>query len=171
MTVTVREERGDDTGRIREINLLAFGHGDEADIVERLRESCPKAISLVAEVDNRLVGRILFTPVVIESPSEHVYGMGLAPMSVLPEFQGQGIGSKLVETGLRVVEAVGTPFVVVIGHLKYYPRFGFSWASLHRITSEYEDVPDEAFMIVLFDGSALKDKSSVAKYHPALASV
>ena len=168
MTVTVRKECDRDATHVREINLRAFGQSDEADMVDRLRKSCPEAISLVAEVENQLVGHILFSPVVIESPSDHVHGMGLAPMSVLPEFQRQGIGSQLVETGLEVVRVAGSPFVVVIGHPKFYPRFGFARASLHGIASEYDDVPDEAFMIVVFDGSALKGKSGVAKYHPAL---
>jgi putative acetyltransferase len=70
---------------------------------------------------------------------------------------------------LEVIEKVKHPFVVVLGHPGYYPRFGFVPASRHRFVSEYEDVPDEAFMILVFDQSALKGVSGVAKYRPEFA--
>lgn len=85
-------------------------------------------------------------------------------MAVLPEFQRQGIGSKLVKAGLDVIEKAKFPFVIVLGHPTYYPRFGFVPTSRYGIASEYENVPDEAFMILVFDQTALKGVSGVAKY-------
>jgi putative acetyltransferase len=100
----------------------------EADIVDALRSSCPEALSLVAIQDTHVVGHMLFTPVTIDGASI-VGGMGLAPMAVLPEKQRLGIGSRLVRAGLEQLRHVGCPFVIVLGHPEYYPRFGFLPAS------------------------------------------
>jgi putative acetyltransferase len=77
----------------------------------------------VAEDDGAIVGHILFTPVVVEG--RPALGMGLAPLAVLPGRQRQGIGSQLVRRGLDSLRERGCPFVVVVGHPEYYPRFGF----------------------------------------------
>ncbi len=106
------------------------------------------------------------TPVTIQTKERIITGMGLAPMAVLPEFQHQGIGSQLVKVGLDFVNKAKYPFVIVLGHPTYYPRFGFVPASRYGIKSEYENVPDEAFMILVFDQASLKDVSGVAKYLP-----
>src|SRR2546427_3847405 len=92
-TVTIRPERSEDASRVRHVNELAFGQPMEADLVERLRQTCTDSLSLVAE-DDAVVGHILFTPVVIESAERRVLGMGLAPMAVLPGRQRQGSGSR-----------------------------------------------------------------------------
>ena len=110
------------------------------------------------------MGHILFTPVRIESAERRVVGMGLAPMAVLPDRQRQGIGSKLVRQGLDILRERGCPFVVVVGHPEYYPRFGFEPASAHGLGSQWEGVPDEAFMVLVFDADAMTGVSGVAKY-------
>jgi putative acetyltransferase len=124
--------------------------------VDKLRQICSSRISLVAISNDQIVGHILFTPIVIHGKERIVQGMGLAPMTVLPEFQRQGIGSRLVKAGLDVIEKTKYPFVIVLGHPTYYPRFGFVPASRYGITSEYENVPDEAFMILVFDREVFK---------------
>jgi len=167
--VIIREERPGDAQQIRIVNQRAFGQNEEANIMDKLRRTCPNAISLVAISGDQIVGHILFTPVTIQAEEKMITGMGLGPMAVLPEFQRQGIGSQLVKAGLKVIEKAEHPFVVVLGHPGYYPRFGFVPASRHRFVSEYEDVPDEAFMILVFDQSALKGVSGVAKYRPEFA--
>jgi putative acetyltransferase len=159
----IRPEKAEDSSHVRRINEQAFGQPLEADLVDKLRHACRDALSLVAD-DSGIVGHILFTPVVIESESRRIAGMGLAPMAVLPNRQRQGIGSQLVNRGLDILREGRCPFVVVVGHPEYYPRFGFERASLHRLVSQWEGVPDEAFMVLILDVPAMAGVSGVAKY-------
>jgi putative acetyltransferase len=168
--IAVRRERMGDAEPIRSVNTRAFGQTEEAGIVDTLRHRCPEGLSWVAVRDDQVVGHVLFTPAVIESETRVVHGMGLAPLAVLPEVQGQGIGSQLVRAGLAEMAQAKQPFVIVLGHPGYYPRFGFVRASGYGIVSEYENVPDEAFMILVLDEVALKAVSGVAKYRPEFAS-
>jgi putative acetyltransferase len=161
--ISIRPERPEDACRVRHVNELAFGQPAEADLVERLRQGCADSLSLVAE-DDAVVGHILFTSVVVESAGRRVLGMGLAPMAVLPDRQRQGIGSQLVRRGLDILRERGCPFVVVVGHPEYYPRFGFEPASTHGLASQWEGVPDVAFMVLVLDAQAMAGVSGVAKY-------
>ena len=92
-------------------------------------------------------------------------GMGLAPMAVLPEHQRQGIGSELVRAGLAELRERDCIFVIVLGHPEYYPRFGFEPASKHGIKCEWA-VPDEAFMILVFDETHLPEAGGRVRYRP-----
>jgi putative acetyltransferase len=161
--VAIRIERAADIPQVRIVNELAFGRPVEADLVDRLRLACPDAPSLVAE-DGILVGHILFTPATIESAGRRVAGMALATLAVLPDHQRQGIGLALVRRGLALLREQGCPFVIVIGHPEYYPRFGFERASLHGLACQWEGVPDEAFMVLILDAGALAGVSGVAEY-------
>ena len=161
--ITIRAERPEDISHVRHINELAFGQPVEARLVDTLRQVCPDALSLVAE-DGDVVGHILFTPVVAENGAERIVGMGLAPMAVLPDRQRQGIGIQLVERGLGILRERGCPFVVVVGHPEYYPRFGFERASRHGLSSQWEGVSDEAFMVLVLDVDAMAGVWGVARY-------
>jgi putative acetyltransferase len=161
--MTIRPERGADTSEVRRVHELAFGQPVEADLVDRLRDACADALSLVAE-DQVVVGHILFTPVIVESAARRVVGMGLAPMAVLPDRQRQGIGSQLVTRGLDILRERGCPFVVVVGHPEYYPRFGFERASTHGLASQWDGMPDAAFMVLVLNARAMADVSGVATY-------
>ena len=123
----------------------------------------------MAEEDGRIVGHVLFTPTIIEGEGKSLVGTGLAPLAVLPQYQGKGIGSALVRAGLDEMRAAGELFVVVIGHPGYYPKFGFERGSKHGIRCEYGEVPDEAFMIVVFDEGRMQGVTGVAKERPELA--
>jgi len=161
--MTIRPERADDASHVRRVNELAFGQPLEADLVEKLRRACSDLLSVVAEED-AVVGHILFTPVTVESAGRRVVGMGLAPMAVLPDHQRRGIGSQLVRRGLDILRSRGCPFVVVVGHPEYYPRFGFEPASSHGLASQWEGIPDAAFMVLVLDLQAMTGVSGVAKY-------
>ena len=161
--VAIRPETIEDAAQVRHVNELAFAQPAEADLVEKLRQASLDALSLVA-VDDDVVGHILFTPVVVESVGRRVLGMGLAPMAVLPHRQRQGIGSQLVRRGLDILRERGCPFVVVVGHPEYYPRFGFEPASTHGLASQWEGMPDAAFMALVLDAPAMAGVSGVAKY-------
>jgi putative acetyltransferase len=158
----IRPERPEDSSQIRHVNELAFGQPAEADLVDKLRKACAEALSLVAEDGGAIVGHILFTPVVVDG--RLAVGMGLAPMAVLPDRQRQGIGSHLVRRGLDNLRERGCPFVVVVGHPEYYPRFGFEPASKHGLVSQWEGMPDAAFMVLVLDAHAMAGASGVARY-------
>ena len=162
--LTVRFERPEDIPSVRVLNKQAFAQPVEADIVDRLRQACTEALSLIAEEEGRVVGHILFTPAVINSGRKAIQGMALAPMAVLPERQREGIGTRLVERGLEILGHRSCPFVIVLGHPDYYPRFGFEPASGHGIACQWEGVPDEAFMIRIFDEAVMQGVSGTARY-------
>ncbi len=161
--ITIRLETESDIDSIREINQKAFGQPDESKLIDKLRESCLNLLSLVAELDNKIVGHILFSPVVIDSTNGTINGMGLGPMATLPDYQHQGIGAGLINTGLGMLSKKGCPFVVVLGHPTYYPRFGFEPASIFGIGCEWE-VPDEVFMIQVFNKKLLTNIKGTALY-------
>ncbi len=165
-------EKPEDIEAVRQVNLAAFNGGGEADVVDLLRQDSDIFISLVAKIDDQVVGHILFTPVRIEqTDGGTISGLGLAPLAVRPEYQGQGIGSALCTLGMKLAAQAGYPFAVVLGHPGYYPRFGFEPASKFGIKSAFPDVGEEAFMIWIKDLSAMAGVSGVAYYHPAFDSV
>jgi putative acetyltransferase len=166
--IAIRLETADDYAAIREVNLLAFGGEDEARLVENLRRSpdfMPE-LSLVAVKGGEVVGHILFSPVVIDTKEGAIPALALAPMSVRPELQNQGIGSNLVRHGLKECQRLGHRAVVVVGHPAYYPRFGFSSARAKGLEAPFP-VPDEAFLVLELVRGALDGVSGVVKYPAA----
>ncbi len=163
MTLSIREETPQDEAAIRQVNERAFGQKQEADIVDRLRERCPDRLSLVALQGGRIVGHILFSPVAVEGRGNTAHGMALAPMSVLPEYQRQGIGAALINAAIERLQAKRTPFILVLGHPEYYPKFGFEPASRYGIRSEW-DVPEAAFMILTLRKPEAGGLSGVARF-------
>ena len=162
--VEVRVEQPGDIEAVREVNEKAFGEPQEAEIVDALRTTCKDLLSLVALHNKQVIGHIFFSPVTLVGPSHEITGMGLAPMAVLPRFQGNGIGSLLVRQGLRQLRDQGCPFVIVLGHPEYYPRFGFIPASRRKITCQWPGVPDESFMVLSLDDSAIPASGGEARY-------
>lgn len=161
--VTIRPENPEDIPRIYSVLEQTFKRDAEAKLADKLRQACADCLSLVAEDDGVIVGHIMFTPVLIKN-DKTVQGMGLAPMAVLPERQRQGIGSLLIKAGLQVLRENNCPFVVVLGHPDYYPRFGFRPASKFNIKSQWEGVPDEAFMIFVMDDKTMQNVSGIARF-------
>ena len=166
--IRIREEQSEDIPIIREVNKRAFGQPQEADVVDELRRNCNDLMSLVAVAQDQVVGHILFSPATIESEDRIVRGVGLAPMAVLPEYQRKGVGAELIRTGITRLEGKGCPFVIVLGHAEYYPRFGFETASRYGVRSEW-DVPDDAFMILILNKSEMQGISGLARYRPEFA--
>lgn len=160
----IRPERAGDAAAIRAVNLAAFEGSEEADMVDRVRQNGGTQLSLVAETGSEIVGHILFSEVAVGEAT----GMGLAPMAVLPAHQRRGVGTTLIEHGLDLLRARGCGFVIVLGHPGYYPRFGFEPASRYGISTEYEGVPDEAFMALELAAAGLEGVSGVARYRPEL---
>ena len=163
--IEIREERPADVAAIREVNRRAFGQDQEADIVDALRANGAALLSLVAIVDGRVVGHIMYSPVVVAGTT----GAALAPMAVLPDHQRQGVGSRLVEDGNARLARAGCPLIVVLGHARFYPRFGFEPASRFGITCEWP-VPDDVFMALVPEGAA-KPGPGLARYRDEFTSV
>lgn len=162
--IEIREEQPGDASAVRTVNEQAFRQPEEANIVEKIRADCPNALSLVALCEGRIVGHILFSPATIETEGGLVDGMGLAPIAVLPQFQRQEIGSALVRHGLDLLAEQACPFVIVLGHPDYYPRFGFERASTYGLKSQWDGVPDEAFLVLFLDDSLKPQVRGIARY-------
>jgi len=166
MAVTIRDEAPRDHAAVREINLLAFEGPGEADLVDALRERATPCVSLVAEVDGRVVGHLMLSPVTLDGHPA-LRAMGLAPMAVLPDHQGIGVGTALARAGLEACRTLGAEVVVVLGHPGYYPRFGFAPASRLGLRCVY-DAPDDAFMALELTPGALAGRAGLVRFHPAL---
>lgn len=162
--MNIRSENLEDRNGIRHINIEAFDTDAEANLIDALRKSGTSMISLVAEENGELIGHILFTPVTLDGNTSNISIAGLAPMAVLPNWQNKGIGSRLVEEGLRQCERSGYEAVVVLRHTNYYPRFGFVPSLNYGIKSEY-DVPAEVFMVKEIQAGALDGCSGSVRYH------
>jgi len=167
--IHIRPERPSDVEPIRQVNLDAFGTYAEANLVDALRHAADPIISLVAEADGVVVGHIMFSPVTLSSGAD-LFLMGLAPMSVAPDRQRQGIGSALVVEGLDACRRAECSAIVVLGHSHFYPRFGFVPASRFGLGCEY-NVPSDVFMALELIPGAFRDKTGTARYHAVFDNV
>ena len=157
----IRNETPDDYAAIRATTTAAFagseyGDNGEADLVDRLRASSVNLLSLVASAEGEIVGHALFTSVTIRTSQHEIHGMGLAPMSVVPGRQRCGIGTALVEYGFERLYADDCPFIVVLGHPEYYPRFGFRPAREFNVSHGFPGIPQEVFFIHIPSDNILK---------------
>jgi putative acetyltransferase len=166
MNIEIRGEHPADPAAIRGVHDEAFGRPEEGALVDALRNNGAVQLSLVASIGGRVVGHVLFSPASVGE----VVGSGLGPMAVLPEHQRRGVGSALVTAGLQKLRAAGCPFVVVLGHPSFYPRFGFEPARSHGIVCEW-DVPDAAFMLLVLDEPAMRDVSGLVRYRHEFSTV
>jgi putative acetyltransferase len=157
--VAIRSEEPVDLAAIREIHRRAFGQEQEGAIVDALRANGGARLSLVATAGDRVVGHILYSPAHVGD----IVGAALGPMAVLPAHQRHGIGSRLVEAGNAQLQGAGCPFIVVVGHPAFYPRFGFRPASSCGLVCEWP-VPDEVFMALILDESRLAGVTGVVSY-------
>lgn len=165
----IRPEEPRDIPVIFKVNQEAFGQDDEARLVDRLRQSqsfIPE-LSLVATKGETVVGHILFTRVrIINRNKETTLSLALAPMAVLPAYQGKGIGSLLVNTGLKHAKEMGFGSVIVLGHEHYYPRFGFVPAINYGIEAPFPVQMVNFMAIELFE-SSLRGVTGMIKYDAA----
>lgn len=151
--IEIRSETNDDIAAIAEVTLAAFAtleisNQTEHFIIEALRAAGALTLSLVAEVDGRVIGHIAFSPVTISDGTEDWYGLG--PVSVLPEYQRQGIGKALIHEGLSRLKSMHARGCCLVGHPEYYRKFGFD--TIPGLV--YEGVPPEVFLALPFDGDA-----------------
>jgi len=149
--ITIRTETDADVRAITEVTEAAFQTMEISDhteqfIVTALRKAGALTVSLVAELDGRVVGHIAFSPITMSDGTADWYGMG--PVSVLPQYQRQGIGKALVQEGLARLKGLKARGCCLVGHPEYYRKFGF------QNTPELglEGVPPEVFFALSFDG-------------------
>jgi len=148
----IRPETPSDISSIRALAEQAFRdapHSSQTEgaIVDALREAGALTLSLVAERDGVVSGHVAFSPVLINGRDRGWLGLG--PVSVLPSLQRGGIGTALIEEGLRLIKQKGAKGCVVLGDPRFYRRFGFtSGRALH-----YGDVPPEYFQSLLLSGA------------------
>lgn len=170
MNLMIRQETEKDYERSETVVEKAFLNLEDSDhsehvLVAKLRECdvfVPE-LSLVAEIKGEIVGHIMFTKLLIKDGDRKYETLALAPLSVLPEFQSRGIGSKLILQGLKISKDLGFKSVIVLGHEKYYPRFGFKPASKWGIKAPFE-VPDESFMALELEDGSFEDITGTVVY-------
>lgn len=161
--MVIRKETRADIHAITEVTIAAFKSLEISDqtehfIIEALRAAGALTLSLVADLEGRVIGHIAFSPVTISNGTPNWYGLG--PISVLPEYQGRGIGKALIERGLSELKKLGAAGCCLVGHPDYYGRFGFENPS----DLVYEGVPSEAFFALSFDGHI---PQGAVSYHQA----
>lgn len=160
----IRSETARDFDHICTVHDEAFGQDDEGKLVNRIRKG-PNFIpelSIVVELEGLIIGHCLLSRIYIKS-AQWIDTLGLAPVAILPKFQGQGIGSSLIEHSIRVAQDIGHPSVIVLGHPQYYPKFGFVKASEFGISCPFE-VADEAFMALELIPHSLQDSPGEVCY-------
>jgi putative acetyltransferase len=149
--IVIRSETAADVNAITGVTVAAFqaleiSQHTEQFIVAALRAARVLAVSLVAELDGRVIGHIAFSPVTISDGTENWYGLG--PVSVLPACQRQGIGKALVREGLSRLKQMNARGCCLVGHPDYYRKLGFR--NVPGLVCE--GVPREVFFAMSFDG-------------------
>jgi putative acetyltransferase len=151
LEIVIRPETNTDIDAITEVTTAAFetleiSNHTEQLIIEALRAAKALTVSLVAELDGRVTGHVAFSPVTISDGTQDWYGLG--PVSVLPEYQRQGIGKALIHEGLSRLKGMQARGCCLVGHPEYYKKFGFD--NIPELV--HEGVPPEVFLALSFGG-------------------
>lgn len=167
--LVIRPARAEDGGAIDRIIRTAFagtefGYQDEAELVRMIEADGDALVALVAEQDGQIVGHVLFSRMDVEADGAPLAAAGLAPVSVGPAQQGQGIGDALIRAGLEALREQGCAISFVLGHETYYPRFGYSPELATRFASPFAG---PHFMAMMLDSGAAWPLGGRADYAPA----
>ncbi len=166
LDLTIRPEQPGDSAAIYAVQEQAFDSKVEPELVTNLQRRGVSILSLVALVNQQIVGHALFTPVAFASLPNYHRAFTLAPLAVLPAFQGRGIGSRLTWTGLELCQARGYEIVMVVGHADYYPRFGFVPAQQFGLHCTFFPPDNPAFMALELRSGALEGKHGLVIFEP-----
>lgn len=163
MMLTIRTETAGDIEAIDQVTRAAFenhpiSRQTEHFIVKALRSADALTLSLVAEIDGRIVGHIAFSPVRISDGTPDWYGIG--PLSVAPEFQKRGVGSTLMRSGMEHLRKIGAGGCALVGDPNYYRRFGFR--NVPQLI--HEGIPQEVFLVLPFTDEL---PSGTVEFHEA----
>jgi len=168
--MTIRQEKPKDFNAVFKLVEKAFKTEELSDhkeqfLVERLRKSnafIPE-LSIIAEIDHEIVGHILLTKLKIKNTQNEFDSLALAPVSVLPKYQGKGIGTKLIEHAHKRAKELGHTSIVLLGHAKYYPKFGYVQVDKFGIELPF-DVPKENCMAIELTKNGLKGVNGTVVY-------
>ena len=163
--IIIKETETTDFNDIMEVEKQAFGYDKEAELVAGLLkdQTATPYLSLLAFYKNEAIGHILFTKVTLEGAVQQPMLHILAPLAVKPKFQKMGVGGMLIKTGIEFLRERGTEIVFVLGHMDYYPRFGFipdaksmGFVAPYPIPEKYAN----AWMVLPLTGKALEMKKN-----------
>jgi putative acetyltransferase len=134
--ITVRPETSEDVRAIDVVHISAFGGEAEARLISALRAAASynRELSLVAELNGRIVGHVLLTRVPVRKDGEEKIVLALGPMSVVPSQSHRGIGSELIKASVELAREKGYGAIIVVGYPEYYRRFGFLPAKDIKVT-------------------------------------
>ncbi|OAJ73820.1 GCN5 family acetyltransferase [Brevibacillus sp. SKDU10] len=174
MEILIRPELTEEYNTTEDIIKRAFLNEEYSDkkehlLVNRIRKSdafIPELSLVALNQAKDIIGHILLSKIKIVGGDNAVDSLALAPVSVAPEYQKKGIGSKLIHAALKSAKELGYHSVIVLGHKDYYPKFGFKPASLWNIQAPFE-VPDEVFMALEITDNSLENVQGVVHYSKA----
>jgi predicted N-acetyltransferase YhbS len=166
----IRQENKNDHKEVFKVIKSAFKDAEFTDnteqfLVDRLRKSdafIPE-LSMIAEINGKIVGHILLTKLKIKNKSNVFDSLALAPVSVLPEYQGKGIGGKLIVDSHKKAKELGHKSIVLLGHENYYPKFGYEQADKYGIELPFK-VPKENCMVIELIENGLKGVNGMVEY-------
>ncbi|MGL5331084.1 MAG: GNAT family N-acetyltransferase [Peptostreptococcaceae bacterium] len=149
---------------------VEYSDNKEHNLVRRLRHSTEfiKGLSLVAEMNNEVVGYALLTKINIKDDENCHESLGLAPVSVLPEYQNKGVGKALINEAIEKSKKLGFNSIVVLGHPDYYSKFGFKKSSEFSIKAPF-DVDDEVFRVLELKEGSLSNIKGTVEYSKAFS--
>ncbi|MES9900398.1 MAG: N-acetyltransferase [Sedimenticola sp.] len=162
----IRKAIESDRKEILNVHNQAFGKEKGPEIAKLVDDllndkTAMPILSLVALANERIIGHILYTKVIIAQTELAISAHILAPLAILPEEQKKGIGEKLINEGIRQLKELGTELVFVLGHPSYYPRCGFLPAGEKGFEAPYP-IPEEhadAWMVQSLNGNALETEN------------
>jgi len=170
--ITVRAEQAGEAGLVASVVARAYAgvaYSDQREhlMIDRLRQTSAfiPSLSLLAEVDGQPAGHILLTRAHVRDRDTTVETLALAPLSVVPEYQGQGVGRSLVEAAHQAAATLGFGSIVLVGIPGYYPRFGYEPLSRYPITLPFPAPADNCMILPLRPG-ALAGVAGVVEYAP-----
>ena len=143
------------------VNLAAFGQKDEADLVDALRADGDVLLSLVVRQSNEIIGHLLMSKLAVVTPARTIAAAALAPVAVLPDHQGRGIGSDLIEASIEMCRDQNLEMIVVLGHESYYPRFGFSAELAESLNAPFSGA---SFMALMLSGELAEGEIGQVQY-------